>query len=75
MIYSVLNGDIMVQKGVFWTIGEHSYFVYYPIISYLRIKVYRFETMDTGRFLYYNDVSGKYNTNKYCVMIVWVITL
>ena len=29
----------MVRKGVFWTIGEHSYFVYYPIISYLRIKV------------------------------------
>ena len=33
----------MVQNGIFWTIGEQLYFVYYPIISYLRIKVYRFE--------------------------------
>ena len=33
MTSSVLNGDIMVQKGVFWTIGEHLYFVYDPIIS------------------------------------------
>ena len=40
----------MVQNGVFWTIGEHSYFVYYTIISYLGIKVYRVETMDMGRF-------------------------
>ena len=30
----------MVQKGIFWTIGEHLYFVYYPIISYQWIKVY-----------------------------------
>ena len=49
----------MVQKGIFWTIAEQSYFVYYPIISYRRIKVYRVETMDTGRSHWNNGVSGK----------------
>ena len=39
----------MVQNGIFWTIGEQSYIVYYPIISYLKIKVYRIETMNMGR--------------------------
>ena len=33
----------MVRKGIFWNIGEQSYFVYYPIISYQRINVYRVE--------------------------------
>ena len=35
-------------KGIFWTIGGNSYFVYYYIISYQRIKVYRVEIMDMG---------------------------
>ena len=39
----------MVQNGIFWTVGEQSYFVYYPIISYQRIKVYRVERMDMVR--------------------------
>ena len=39
----------MVRNGIFWTIREQSYFVYYPIISYQKIKVYRVETMDMGR--------------------------
>ena len=43
---SVLFGDVMVRNGIFWTIGEQSYIVYYPIISYRKIKVYRIETMD-----------------------------
>ena len=43
MKYSVLNGDIMVQKGIFWTIGKHLYFGYYSITSYQKIKVYRVE--------------------------------
>ena len=38
----------MVRNGIFWTIGEHLYFVYYPIISYQRKKVYKFEIMDIG---------------------------
>ena len=38
----------MVRNGIFWTIGEQSYFVYYPIISYQKIKVYRVGTMDMG---------------------------
>ena len=38
----------MVQNGIFWTIGEQSGLVYYPIISYQNIKVYRVETMDMG---------------------------
>ena len=39
----------MVQNGILWTIGEQYYIVYYPIISYQKIKVYRVETMDMGR--------------------------
>ena len=48
----------MVRNCIFWTIGEQSHFVYYPIISYLRIKVYRAETMDMGRYHWNNGVSG-----------------
>ena len=48
----------MVQNGIFWTIGEQSHFVYYPIISYQRMKVYRVETMDMGRSHRNNGVSG-----------------
>ena len=55
----------MVRNWVFWTIGEHSYFVYYPIISYLRIKVFRVETMDIGRLRWNNGVSGKFNPSNY----------
>ena len=49
MTSSVLIGDIMVQNEIFWTIGEHLYFVYYPIISYQWINVYRVEIMDIGK--------------------------
>ena len=48
----------MVRNRIFWTIGEQSYFVYYPIISYQKIKVYRVETMDMGRSHWNNGVSG-----------------
>ena len=48
----------MVRNGIFWTIGEQSYFVYYPIISYLRIKIYRLETLDMGRSHCNNGVIG-----------------
>ena len=48
----------MVRKGIFWTIEEQSYFVYYPIISYRNIKVYRVETMDMGRSHCNNGASG-----------------
>ena len=46
---SVLVGYIMVQNGIFWTIGEHLYIFNYPIISYEWINVYRFERMDIGK--------------------------
>ena len=49
----------MARNGIFWTIGEQSYFVYYPIIFYRRIKVYMIETMDMGRYHWNNGVSGK----------------
>ena len=39
----------MVRNGIFWTIGEHLYFVYYPIISYQWIKVNRSERIDIGK--------------------------
>ena len=58
----------MVQNGMFWTIGEQYYIVYYPIIPYRKIKVYRVETMiwedptatmmSVGQFCWNNDVSG-----------------
>ena len=47
----------MVQNGIFWTIGGKSYFVYYPIISYQRVKVYRVEIMDMRRYHWNNGVS------------------
>ena len=50
----------MVQNGIFWTIGEQSYIVYYPIISYQKIKFYRVETMDMGRSHWNNGVIGKF---------------
>ena len=58
MTYSVLFGYVMVRNGIFWTIGEHLYFVYYHIIYYRRVKVYRVETMDMGRYHLNNGVSG-----------------
>ena len=66
MTSSVLNRDIMVQKEVFLNIGEHLYFVYYPIISYQRIKVYRIETIDMGRSYCNNGVSGKILLEQWC---------
>ena len=48
----------MVQNGIVWTIGEQTYFVYYPIISYQNIKVYKVETMNMGRSHWNNGVSG-----------------
>ena len=50
----------MVQNGIFWTIGEQLYIVYYPIISYRKIKVYRVETMDMGISHWNNGVIGKF---------------
>ena len=50
----------MVRNRIFWTIGEQSYLVYYPIISYQNIKVYRVETMDMGRSHKNNGVVGTF---------------
>ena len=50
----------MVQNGIFWTIREQSYFVYYPIVAYLKIKVYRVETMDMGRSHWDNSLIGTF---------------
>ena len=55
----------MAQKGIFWTIREHLYIFYNPIISYQRINIYRIETKDMGKFRWNNGSSGKYNPNKY----------
>ena len=56
----------MVRNGIFWTIGEQKYFVYYPIIYYQKIKVYRVETMDMGRSHWNNGVSGTILLEKWC---------
>ena len=50
----------MVRNGIFWTIGEQKKFVYYPIISYRKIKVYRVETIDMGRSHWKNGFSGMF---------------
>ena len=42
----------MACKGIFWTIGEHLYFVCDHITFYKIIKIYRFETKDIGIFLW-----------------------
>ena len=49
MTYSLLIGDFMVRNGIFWTIGEHLYLVYYPNIFYQWIKVYSVEIIDKGK--------------------------
>ena len=49
MTSSVLNENIMVRKEVFWNIGEHSHFIYFPIISYQMINFYRVLIMDIGK--------------------------
>ena len=56
----------MVQNGIFWTIGGKSYFVYYPIISYQKIKVYKVETIDMGRSHWNNSVSGTILLELWC---------
>ena len=48
----------MVQNRIFWTIEEHLYFVYYPIIYYRMIKVYKVETIDMRISHWNNGVSG-----------------
>ena len=53
-------------KGIFWAIGEHLQLVYYPIISYQRIKVNRAETMDMGISRWNNGVSGKIMLEQWC---------
>ena len=40
----------MVQKGIFGLLGNSYIYIYYPIISYHRIKLYRVETLDIGIF-------------------------
>ena len=60
----------MVQNGIFWTIGEELYIVYYPIISYQKIKVYRVETMDMGRSHWNNGVIGTNIISKSTTVII-----
>ena len=50
----------MVRNRIFWTIGEQTYFVYYPIISDQKIKVYRVEKIDMGRSHWNNGVIGTF---------------
>ena len=50
----------MVRNGIFWTIGEQLYFVYYPIIYYLKIKIYSVETMDMERSHWNNGFVGTF---------------
>ena len=60
IISSVLFGDGMVRNRIFWIIGEQSYFIYYAIIFYRRVKVYMVETIDMGRSQWNNGVIGTF---------------
>ena len=40
--------------------GEQSYIVYYPVIFYQKVKVYRVETMNMGGSQYNNGVIGAF---------------
>ena len=53
------------ERRYFGPLGNDHILVYYPLIYYQRIKVYRFETMNMGRFRWNNGVSGKCNPIKY----------
>ena len=63
------------KRDILDYLGNKHIFVYYSIISYRKIKVYRVETIDmegyhrnnsvVGRFCWNNGVSGKYNCGKY----------
>ena len=46
------------KTGYFGLLGNKHKFVYYPIIAYQMIKVYRVETIDMGRSHWKNGVSG-----------------
>ena len=47
----------MVQNGVFWTKWEQTY-IFFPIISYQKIKFHRVEKMDIGISHWNNGVCG-----------------
>ena len=47
------------KRGYFGLFGNAHILVYYPIIPYQRIEVYRVETMDMGILHWNNGVSGK----------------
>ena len=56
----------MVRNGIFWTIGEQSYIIDYPIMSYRKIKVYKDETMNMGRSHWNNGVSETILLEQWC---------
>ena len=55
------------KRGYFGLLDNDNILVYFPIISYQRIKFYVFETLDVGRFRWNNSVSGKWNPSKYYI--------
>ena len=55
-IFSLIPRCYGLKKDIL-DFGEQSYVVYYPILSYQKIKVHRVETMDMGRFHWNNSVS------------------
>ena len=56
------------NKVYFGLLGNDHIFVYYPIIYYQRIDMYRVETMDMRIFRWNSGVSGKFNPSKYGVI-------
>ena len=56
----------MVQKVRFLLLFNTNMLVYYALLSFIRIKVYRVETMHMVRFQWNHGVSGIFNPSKYC---------
>ena len=64
-IFSLIWRCYGPKRGILDYWGK-SYIVYYPIISYRNIKVYRVETIDMVRSHCNNDVSGTILLEQWC---------
>ena len=64
-IFSLKRRHYVPKRGYLGLLSNNRIFIYYPIISYRRIEVYKVETMYMGRLHYNNGVSVKSNPSKY----------
>ena len=65
MVYSALNGETVLQKGVFWHIQRKYCFGLLTHYIYQGVELCRVETMDMGELHWNNAVNEKYSPSKY----------